>query len=456
MNVSLRWFAMVVLGVLAGSDLGRTQAQAQRVPIGVAPNPGIAPARGLAGFATATTLAQGAGLSGFGLNGFGINGVGGFGLRGLGAAGFNGLGLAGGALGFGRGLGYGSLAASYAGSGLGYGGLGGVGGAYLGLGYGGLGSYYSGMNTAGLYSGLSGGYQGYLSGSAAITKANAQYHTIIQQGSLLREEARRSRLQTRRAQIEEAEYERAHMPDPEKIRQQQLARALDRARVSPPLTEIWSGDSLNSLLRHLISQQGQGVKGPTMPLDEDMLKSITLTAGDTRGNVGLLKENGALQWPQPLQGEAFKDAREDLSRQMKHAVSTVQVNRAPDESTVNDLQADLKKLSDTLEASVSSLSPDQYIEARRYLRMLNNSVTALKDRNVSNLLNGNWDAKGKSVAELVKFMADKGLRFASATPGNESAYLALYHKLAAFDAGMPRVASTSENPGNGGNGYGDK
>ena len=42
-------------------------------------------------------------------------------------------------------------------------------------GYGGMGAYYSGMNTAGLYSGLSGGYQGYLTGAAMLTNADAQW-----------------------------------------------------------------------------------------------------------------------------------------------------------------------------------------------------------------------------------------------------------------------------------------
>src|SRR5262249_40177058 len=155
-------------------------------------------------------------------------------------------------------------------------------------------------------------------------------------------------------------------PDPEKIRQQALQREIDRARVSPPLTDIWSGRSLNALLRHLIAQQGQGVRGPNVPLSEDNLKSINLTAGDTRGNVGLLKDNGNLQWLQPMQGEAYKDTREDLSRHMKQAFSAVQLSRNPDESTLNDLQADLKKLQETLDTNVGALSPDQYVEARRY------------------------------------------------------------------------------------------
>jgi len=174
-----------------------------------------------------------------------------------------------------------------------------------------------------------------------------------------------------------------------------------------------------------------------VPLSEDTLKSINLTTGNS---IGLLREKGGLQWPQALQGEAFKPAREDMSRYIKKAVDQVRLNRGPDENTIGLLRAELKKLNETLDAAVSKMSPDQYIEAKRYLRLLSDTVTALKDRNVRDLVGG---LKGKSVAELVKFMAEKGLRFAPATPGDESAYLALYHKLAEFDAGMPRVASTS-------------
>jgi hypothetical protein len=285
-------------------------------------------------------------------------------------------------------------------------------------------------------------YEGYLSGVSSVTNANAQYQVTINQAKLLREEATRSAFQTRRAAIEQAEYERAHMPDPEKIRQEQLARELDRARNSPPPTEVWSGKALNTLLRNAITLQSRGARGPTIPLNEDTLKSINPTSGDTRGNIGLLKDNGNLQWPAPLTGEIFKEAREDLNRRMRQAVQTVTAgNKSPDQSTLADIQADLKRLNELVDASVSSLSLDQYTEARRYLRQLDNALTALRDRNVSNYFSDNWRLRGRTVAELVKFMADKGLWFAPATPGEESAYQALYYALAAFDAGLPRVAA---------------
>jgi hypothetical protein len=339
--------------------------------------------------------------------------------------------------------GYGTLSNTYANSGQGYGSLvnsnaGGynASGGYGGYGMGGFGFYGTQwmMNP----------YEGYLSGAASVTRANAQYQLTIQQAKLERQKAIQESLKTRRAMMEQAEYEWAHRPDPEKIRQAALKRELDTARVSPPLTDIWSGRSLNALLRHLIAQQGQGVRGPNVPLSEDNLKSINLTAGDTRGNVGLLKDNGNLLWPTPLQGELYKDAREDMRRRMKQAFSAVQLNRGPDEGTLNDLQADLKKLQETLDTHVSGLSPDQYVEARRYIRLLGNTITALRDPNVSNYVNGAWTPKGKNVAELVQFMRDKGLWFAPATPSDQPAYTALYHALAAFDARMPRIARTND------------
>ena len=426
MFLSMRCVGATFLGLAALLGSFNGHAQAQRVPMMGAINPGIAPARGLAGLATASALAnRGVGFGALG-SGFGIPG---FGSRGFGGVGFNGLGFGTLNPSFAAGLGYGSLLNG----GVGFNGGLGFGGGFGGLGWGGAFTQWM-MNP----------YEGYLSGTASVTNANAQYQVTISQAKLLRQEAIRSAFQTRRDAIEQAEYERAHMADPEKIRQQQLARELDRARVSPPLTEVWSGKSLNVLLSNAIARQSRGVRGPTVPVSEDVLKSVNPTAGDTRGNIGLLKDNGNLQWPQGLQGEAFKEAREDLSRRMKQAVQTITAgNKSPDESTLSDMQADLKRLNETADGSVNVLSPDQYIEAKRYLGQVGNAVTALRDRNVSNYFNENWRIRGKSVAEVVKFMADKGLWFAPATPGDESAYLALYHALAAFDAGMPRLATNS-------------
>jgi hypothetical protein len=203
------------------------------------------------------------------------------------------------------------------------------------------------------------------------------------------------------------------------------------------LSEIHSAKSLNVLLGYLITLQGQSVRGANVPLSEETLASIRLTAGDSRGDVGLLKDSGSLQWPPPLEGEAFEKGREGLDRCIQAAVKAVRLKRRPDRSTINALRTNLKGLGAKLDAGADRLSPGEYIEARRYLKRLGETVTALQDPNAYRYFNGDWKARGKDVSELVQLMADRSLWFAPAVPGDEPAYLALYRALAAYDAGMP-------------------
>src|SRR5262245_37348521 len=114
----------------------------------------------------------------------------------------------------------------------GYGGYGG------GLGWGGWGTQW-----------MQNPYEGYLNGAANMTMANAQYQLTIQQAKQQQAVARRSALQTRRATMEERQYELSLRPDPEQIRQDDMKRSLERSRNNPPLTDIWSGTALNDLLR---------------------------------------------------------------------------------------------------------------------------------------------------------------------------------------------------------------
>jgi hypothetical protein len=338
-------------------------------------------------------------------------------------------------------LGYGNLM-NGGGFGGGYGG--GLGSNLLNSAVGGAGYGY-GMGMS-MTQWMQNPYEGYLQGAASLTRADADYKVGIQQARLQREDSRRSALQTRRAMIEEAEWEREHMPDPEKIRQRELQREISIARSSPPLTDIWSARSLNALLGHLIARQGEGATGPSVPLTEETLTHINLTTGDVRGSVGLLKDfkdGGNLEWPEALLKEPFKENRESLNSLMKTAYKSAANGNNPTDATLNDLQVNHRKLQALLGENAARLSSDQYLEANRYLRTIGDTITALKDPNVANYFNGNWATKSKDVAQLVKFMRDKGLQFAPSTPKDEAAYMALYNALAAFDAGVPRVASRS-------------
>jgi hypothetical protein len=301
------------------------------------------------------------------------------------------------------------------------------------------------------YDALSNPFGGYLAGAGDLTRANAEYHRTIQDARLVREAANRSAIDTRRKWIEEMEWERAEWlkrHDPEVVRQQDQGWELNRARHDPPLIDILSARALNALFAQVARQQAQGGCGPKIVLREDVLKGINLTRQDTAANAGLLKHDGRLQWPLPLEGSGFAGSRERIGRLIAEAIDQARNIQAVDAGKLRDLYNELGRLTTKLVQNArdaarteDGLSLSQYIEAKRYVDQVTAAVKALENPSVANYFNDNWVPKGPTVAELVKYMWEKGLTFAPAVPGDADSYRALYRALQAFDAGMSSTAA---------------
>jgi len=285
-------------------------------------------------------------------------------------------------------------------------------------------------------------YGGALTGYANVISAVAQSNVTFQQARIVQQQANQSMLDTRRRLFDQIRYERMSIPTPEEVRVHDMEVALNRARRNPPLVEIWSGLALNDLLKYLIKQQGAGMRGPRIDLDEDMLRHINVNTG-RGGNVGLLKDGGKLQWPLSLQRPEFTEARKTLTQLLPDAIQQVQFNNPLSPGILKDIQTALQNLTDTLNKEVnaanSDLSASQYIDARRYLNQLNEGFKALQDPNAPNFFNKKWSARGKTVAELIKNMDLGGLEFAPATSGDEGPYRALYNALVAYDSGIGQL-----------------
>jgi hypothetical protein len=347
-------------------------------------------------------------------------------------------------------------------TGGGYGGGGGYGNPYLGTGnstqvsttQGGGGGTTISTTSVGdpyinPYVGYYNPYGGYLSGVADLVTARANSMVTYNRALLVQNEVFRSQLDTRRRVWEEARYERMNLMNSEQVRLSNIQSALDRARRDPPLPEIWSGQSLNDLYQFLASQQGKGVKGPTIPVGEDVLKHINLTTGK-EGNVGLLytiKNAGKISWPVALQDAAFDGTRSNLDKNIPDAIDAAKKNGRVSSGLVSDIKTDVQKMQDILKSRVSETTSSDWSEAKKYLNMLSEAARTLSDPNVGNYFNGKWAAQGKTVGELVENMSrNQGLQFAAATPGDEWAYRALYYAMAAYDAGMQQNVSSSRQP----------
>jgi hypothetical protein len=288
-------------------------------------------------------------------------------------------------------------------------------------------------------------YEGYLNGAANMTMANAQYQQTIQQAKLTRQEATRSSFQTRRAAIEERQYELSLMPDPEKIRQDQMMRSLQRSRNNPPQVEIWSGKALNDLLRAIQDSQTRGTTGPNVPLSPDVLRHVSFTSGTTRGGPGLLKDGGKLTWPYALRRSDFDSERTQIDEQMQQAVRQAQSGQVSAD-LLDKVGESLKQLERSIDSRALQITPDQYIQATRYLRELKDSYRVLQQSDVAKYFRPAWTPQGASVGELVRQMTKEGLSFAPAVSGDETYYTSLHRSMVDYDMGIAQLRATAPTP----------
>jgi hypothetical protein len=289
--------------------------------------------------------------------------------------------------------------------------------------------------------GRAGGYLygagNYMSGVADTLSATGQYNKDVQSAALTREQVRQESIKTRRMRMqEEIEYER-NRPTAITMRDQQLATDLNWARRDPPRTEIYSGKTLNVLYRSCLDSGPAGA-GPSVPVAPDVLKHLNLSDKTTRGNTGLFRNNGRLSWPVSLQEPMFDEARDKFSASFaKVAESINKYNAAPEVRDQRELRAAYQALNDRLEAAVKGMTPSDYIGARRYLNQLKDALTAMSNPAANAYFDKSWQASVRSVGELVKYMAGKGLEFAPATaPGDDAAYVTFYYNLRAFEGGL--------------------
>jgi hypothetical protein len=243
----------------------------------------------------------------------------------------------------------------------------------------------------------------------------------------------------------------------EDYRESLIRTELRRARLEPPLNEIWSGRTLNVLLKAAAAQQAKGVRGENIAIPEDVLKHVNLTTGaGNAGNIGLIRTD-TIQWPLPLQAPEFADIIKSLNQRIPEAREQAKLNNSVAPGLLKDIQKDVQRLGEALRASVNEMPPADYIESKRFVNMLNEAVKGLQDPNVAKYLAGAYLNKVKNIADLVDNLTRvQGLEFAPAAPGDEAAYRALYQLFHAYDTSMARTNTSVPTPKPSDSGSSDK
>jgi hypothetical protein len=272
---------------------------------------------------------------------------------------------------------------------------------------------------------------GYLSGAADVVNSQGQFMQSQQQAYLTREQVKQASIESRRKNFDEHLYERANAPTLEDERERARLENLRRSRNDPPITEIWSGKALNDLLLAIQQQLARNVQGPSVPLEPSVVSHINVTGSQTGGSLGLLRQDGRLDWPFALRTSQFQADRDKLNELAYQAYKQAGSNSVQAD-TVQGMSAAVDSLTARLKRSVDDISANDYIKAKRFLNELNDTITILQDPNVSKYVNQTWSARGDTVEQLTREMTRQGLRFARATTGDQAAYVALHSAMVAF------------------------
>jgi hypothetical protein len=323
--------------------------------------------------------------------------------------------------------------------------------------YAGGGGYGGGYSAGGVdpMTGISGGYSAAGGSSAAWNPQAGGYNYSSgqdllalgavgigqEQARILREAANQAKLDTRKKYIDTMAYVRANEYTFSKEQADIADRLVKRVQKTPTPAEIQTGKSLNVLLDDLskfeiLSKSGQSRNSmSTVTLDEDVLKLVNITSPGSYGNIGLLRDGGRFTWPAAFDDKdvASDKERKDIEVQAQELYQQA-ANAKPNNNTLKDLESALQSVHTKLEGAAKSISPSNYLQAKRFLDSFDAAVVAIKKGDVvTNLeFQQKFNAKGgKTVQELVEYMGSRGLKFAPVNEGDERSYYALQAALAA-------------------------
>jgi hypothetical protein len=271
-----------------------------------------------------------------------------------------------------------------------------------------------------------------MGGTADIMSAQGRWYKDVQQALQMKEKFQQEQINTRRQKFDEYLYEREKTPTPEDDRQRAMQQLITRSLNNPPVAEILSGQAPNYVLADIRKNESKKGARPAIPLDQDLLRHVNLTPGT--GNPGLLKNDGRIVWPSALQSDDYRSERELLNSLAPESIRQA-VNGRVDAGALKDMNTALARLHDKLTANINDVTPNSYIEASRFLGYFGDALKILARPDAGDLFSSRFASKGMNVEDLVKYMSDKGLTFAPAVTGDESAYQALHRALVAYDLG---------------------
>lgn len=278
-------------------------------------------------------------------------------------------------------------------------------------------------------------YASTLFGAADVMRAMSQVVTSQEQARLMREQAMQARLDTRKKQFDLEMYIKANTPTFTEEQAKVASMTLRRIQNDSNPAEIMSGKAMNVLLDDLRRYPGKKVSMEPIRLSDEVLKGLNVTS--SFGSLGLLREEGRIEFPAALAGMIPDGRRNDLQAQVQTLVKGAMTGKV-DDNVLKDVRAQMDGLRDQLAKRINEIPTSDYLQAKRFLNDFDEARIALERGEAKNQM-AYWKFIGagpKTVQEVADFFIRSGLKVAPAAQADEAAYRAIYSALAAYDVAM--------------------
>jgi hypothetical protein len=284
---------------------------------------------------------------------------------------------------------------------------------------------------------------GYLYGTASVMGASGKLMMDQERARIMREMWEQSRLDTKKKKLEYKRWEMEHRITLSEELKKQREDRLKYIREHASPGEVESGRAQNDLLSDLAKHPEKKSSLGDVPIDPEVLKHINIT-GRKGGNLGLLRNEGQLQWPAGLASLVPDQDRTEIDSLAKSLYEMSQTG-TPKANLVGDLKARVDKLQEMLSKKLTELPSGQFLAARRFLNELQSAVHGLAVPDLGRKYAA-WlreGSKGMTTKEVADWLNRQGLQIAPAMTGDEDAYQVLHQALANYDIAVGSAVASN-------------
>jgi hypothetical protein len=280
-----------------------------------------------------------------------------------------------------------------------------------------------------------------LRGAADIMRAYGTVITSQEQARIIREQALQAKLETRKKKFDLDMYIKANTPTFTEEQAKVAKMTLKRIQSNGTESEVINGTALNLLLDDMRKHPGKKAAVEPFALSEDVLGHLNVTKNIA--SLGVLRNGGEFTWPVVFQEYFPADQLRLIESQARTLVKNADKGKI-DPNVLKDMGNELEKMREQLLNKINEIPTTQYLEAVRFLSDFGKARQALAGGEALTQINfQKWIAGGKNLQQLVDYMIANGLRFTTATQGDEFAYRALYSGMVALDVALNATAAGS-------------